>query len=120
MRAKTNRSVDLCVLATGVGLWMTSGSSFAACLVKSQQVDPVVTINTLMLAPEQEVGQYLSLGFSRVACPTDLSVVRDYVERLCDGAPRGVIPAINAELLIGRPRAVVCASARAGLAEAGG
>lgn len=121
MIRKANRHLKPRVLAAlAVGLWMMSDSSFAACLMKSQQFEGVGTVSTLMLAPEREVDQYVPLGFNRVPCPTDMSVVRDYVERLCDGTGRGVIPALNAEALIGRPRERVCASARAGLAEAGG
>ena len=101
----------------GVGLWMTADSSFAACLVKPPPPDG---IPTFMIAPEREVAQYSTLGFARVTCPIDLSVVRDYVQRLCDGLPRDGLPGIDTAVLIGRPRDVACASARAGLAEAGG
>lgn len=71
-----------------------------------------------MLAPESEVNEFQSLGFSRVTCPTDLSLVRLYVERLCAGTPQGNLPALNTDVLIGRPRESACASARAGLKEA--
>ncbi len=103
--------------ALGVGLWMIADSSFAACLMKKP---PPNGIPTFMVAPEREVANYASLGFGRVTCPIDLSVVRDYVQRLCDGLPRDGFPGINAAVLIGRPRDVACASARAGLAEVGG
>ncbi len=110
-----------CQLATlCVGLWVVSQSASAACLRKARPLNEVTTLQIFMLAPEQEVAEYESLGFSRVACPTDLSVVRAYVERLCDGAPRGSLPPLNTDVAIGRPRERACASARAGLAEAGG
>jgi hypothetical protein len=96
-------------------LWTISESVSAACLVKLRQVDRIGTVHTLMLAPEREVEQYLLLGFSRVACPADMSLVRDYVQKLCDGT--GAMRAINTEALIGRRRELACASARAGLAE---
>jgi len=108
------------IVLLGIGLWALSDSSWAACLVKPRQLDGLGTVYTLMLAPESEVGQYVSLGFSRVECPTDLSIVRGYVQRLCDGTGRGFLRSLNTEALIGRPRALACASARAGLAEAGG
>jgi len=121
MRTKANRALDPRVLsALGLGLLMLSNSSFAACLLKPRQVDPIGTVYTVMVAPEREVAQYVALGFSRVACPADMSVVRQYVERgLCDGTGPGPVRPINTDALIGRPRAVACASARAGLAEAG-
>ena len=119
MTREANRSLGRYVLAAlCVGLWTMCESSFAACLVKPRLVDKVGTVHTLMLAPETEVGQYVALGFSRVACPTDMNLVREYVEKLCDG--RGAVRAFNPEALIGRSREVACASARAGLAESGG
>jgi hypothetical protein len=114
-----SRSLRPYVLAAvSVVLWTISDSSSAACLVKARQVDGVGTVQTLMLAPEREVEQYLLLGFSRAACPTDRSFVRDYVEKLCAGT--GAVRAISPEALLGRRRDVACASARAGLAESGG
>jgi hypothetical protein len=103
--------------ALAVGLWIVADSSFAACLLRPAPPDG---IPTFMIAPKGEVAQYAALGFEQVPCPTDLSVVREYVERLCDGLPRDGLPGINPAVLIGRPRDFACASARAGLAEAGG
>jgi hypothetical protein len=121
MATNVNRLLKSCSLTVlAVGLWASSNAATAACLLKPQQVDPVGTVHTLMLVPEHEVAEYLSLGFSRVACPTDLSITREYVERLCDGAARGALPGLNADAIIGQPRERVCESARAGLAEAGG
>ena len=116
MTRNANRSLRPYVLVALSGvLWTISEPSSAACLVKARQVDRVGTVHTLMVAPEREVGQYLVLGFSRVACPTDMSLVRDYVQTLCEGT--GAMRAINTEALLGRRRDVACASARAGLAE---
>jgi hypothetical protein len=119
MTREANRSFrPYVVAALIIALWAVSESSFAACLVKPRQVDKVGTVYTFMLAPDREVEQYLVLGFSRVACPTDMSFVREYVEQLCDR--RSAFRAFNTEALIGRPRASACASAQAGLAESGG
>jgi len=122
MRSKANRSLKPRVLAAlGLGLLMLSDSSFAACLLKPRQVDGIGTVHTMMVAPEREVAQYVALGFIRVACPTDMSLLRQYVEKgLCDGTAPGAGRPVNTEALIGRPRASACASARAGLTESGG
>jgi hypothetical protein len=97
---------------------MTASTSRAACLIK-----PVLTNGpgpgyVLMLAPESEVAEYLSMGFTRASCPTDMSRYRDYVDRLCRGTVQGPVPALNTDVLFGRSRERACASARAGLAEA--
>ena len=121
MSTKMKRSLKPRLLAAlGLGLLMLSNSSFAACLLKPRQVDRIGTVYTVMVAPEREVPQYVALGFSRVACPADMSLVRRYVETgLCGGTGPGPVRAVNTDSLIGRPRALACASARAGLAEAG-
>jgi hypothetical protein len=119
MTMQTRSFLKSSVLAVlGIGIWMVADSSHAACLVKPAPPDG---IPTFMMAPKQEVPQYAALGFGLVTCPVDLSVVRDYVQQLCDGLPRrSGLPGIFAATLIGRPRDVACASARAGLVEAGG
>jgi hypothetical protein len=120
MATNANRWLKPRVLAAlAIGLWMLSESSSAACLLKPRQVEGVGTIYTLMLAPEAEVGQYTAFGFGRVTCPADMRIVREYVERLCDTGRSGTRTA-NPDVLIGRSRELACASARAGLAEAGG
>jgi hypothetical protein len=122
MTTKANRPLKALVLGTlGVGLWLLSSPSWAACLMKARQVDGVGTVRTLMLAPEREVAEYSALGFVRATCPVDMSLVRQYVEKLC-AEPQGDGAALQAANtgLIGRPRENVCASARAGLAESGG
>ncbi len=119
MPTKVKRSYKAHVLGTfGVGLWLLSSPSWAACLMKERQVEGVGAVRTLMLAPEREVAEYSALGFVRATCPVDMSLVHQYVEKLC-AEPRGEGAALRAANtdLIGRPRESVCASARAGLAE---
>src|SRR6185437_11237404 len=120
--ARSNRRAKKWALATlGVGLWIVASSSFAACLAKPwKTIQGGVTLHIFMLAPESQVAEYTSLGFQRVPCPSDRSNLREYVGRLCSGSPLGKVPAINTDVSIGRPRNYACASARAGLAEAGG
>ena len=116
MTPQAKRFLTLRVLAgVGAGLCMMSQSVSAACLLKPTQMNGA-TVYTLVVAPEQEVSEYLSLGFSRATCPTDMSLVRQYVDRLC--ADPNTVPAPNTDVLVGRPRARVCASGRAGLTEA--
>jgi hypothetical protein len=122
MTTKVKRSCKTHVLSTlGIGLWLMSSPSFAACLMKARQVDGVGTARTLMLAPEREVAEYAALGFVRATCPADMSLVRQYVERLCavPGGEGTALRVANTDL-IGRSRESVCASARAALAESGG
>jgi len=121
MTTKANESLKPLVLSLlGVGLWLTSSPSGAACLVKMTQDGNGKTVPTLMLAPEREVADYAALGFVRAQCPQDMSIVRQYVERLCAEPGQSGIRALNTEMAIGRERARACDSARAGLAEAGG
>jgi hypothetical protein len=110
------RSLRIAVL--GVGLWMAGGASRAACLIKPLQTGGPAPGYVLMLAPESEVAEYLSMGFTRAACPSDMSRYRDYVDRLCKGIGQGPAPALDTKALFGRSRERACASARAGLAEA--
>jgi hypothetical protein len=118
MTRQANRSLKHYALAAfSVALWMMSESSAAACLLKPRQ-EAVGTGFTLMVAPEREVGQYMTLGFSRVACPTDMSLVREYVRQLCDGT--GPRRALDTDTQLGRTRELACASALAGLAESSG
>ncbi|HEX5420685.1 MAG TPA: hypothetical protein VFY39_11860 [Gammaproteobacteria bacterium] len=62
---------------------------------------------------------YESLGFQRVQYPTDRTLLRAYVERLCGNKGPGGAPAVKVDALFGRSPALVCASAHAGLLEAG-
>jgi hypothetical protein len=73
-----------------------------------------------MLAPESAVAGYVSLGFSRIDCPSDLSLFRTYVAQICGGNGGDPQSALNTDVAIGVPRARACADAKAGLAEAGG
>jgi hypothetical protein len=105
--------------AFAVALWGGSHPVSAACLSKPLP-GARAPVYVVMLAPASQLSEYQSLGFQTVACPTDLSVLRNYVDQLCSGSGDGSAPAIHTELVIGRPRAYACASARAGLAESGG
>lgn len=106
-------------VAVGLGLPLATTPSFAACLAKLFTVNDV-TLHTFMLAPASEVAEYVSLGFHQIPCPTDLSDLREYVNRICSGSPIGKVPGINTDVAIGKPRDYACASAQAGLSEAGG
>lgn len=99
-----------------------SHSASAACLEKPRESkDGKFGAGIFMLAPESEVAIYVALGFHRVSCPKDLSVVRAYVDRLCAaGTGQGKYGPLNTDAVIGRSRTLACVSARAGLAEAGG
>jgi hypothetical protein len=100
--------------AISVGSWLSAHPCSAACLDKAKNVEGVGAVHTFMIA------DYASLGFARIACPSDLSTVREYVDRICSGAPKGPAPSIDTNALFGRSRERACASAKAGLAEAGG
>jgi hypothetical protein len=108
------------LMAMSLGSWLAAQTCPAACLDKTKNVDGLGAVHTFMIAPESEVADYASLGFTRIACPSDLSTVRAYVDRICSGAPTGPAPPINTDALFGRPRERACASAKAGLTEAGG
>lgn len=102
-------------------LWGISHSSSAACLEKPRtSKDGKIGAGIFMISPEREVAVYGALGFHRVACPKDLSVVRAYVDKLCAGTGQGKYGPLNTDAVIGRSRSLACVSARAGLAEAGG
>jgi hypothetical protein len=117
----TNRYGKPWVLAAlGTALWIVSGTSSAACLQKLKQVKGVGAVPTFMLAPRSEVAEYATLGFAEVQCPRDLSVFRQYVEKICSSSTSGDIPVLNTEIAFGRSRIRACNSARAGLAESGG
>jgi hypothetical protein len=120
-RTKANRRGRAWVLAAlGVGLCLASGASSAACLQKAKQIKGVGAVPTFMLAPRSEVADYAKLGFAEVQCPSDMSVFRQYVEKICSSSNAGEIPALNTEVMFGRNRERACNSARAGLAESGG
>ena len=89
----------------------------AACMVKQVMQNGTIVPAAMMIAPEKEVSALLARGFVRADCPKDFSVVRTYVDRLCDdGKASGRLP-INTVALIGRSRESACAIARAGLVE---
>lgn len=103
------------------GLWAISHSASAACLEKPRtSKDGKIAAAIFMIAPESEVAVYGALGFDRVSCPKDLSVVRAYVDKLCAGTGQGKYGPLDTDAVIGRSRTLACTSARAGLVEAGG
>jgi hypothetical protein len=106
--------------AAGIVLLASASTVPAACLQKPRQVAGAGAVYTLMLAPEGEVAGYLSEGFTRVECPTDLSNIRRYVDRICSASSASGLLALDTVALLGRSRSRACVSARAGLAEAGG
>jgi hypothetical protein len=91
----------------------------AACLMKVKAGTAGMAAPVFMVAPAIEVPSYVSAGFSTVACPTDRSVLRQYVDRICSTSTEKSTAAINTSVLFGRSRDKACASARAGLAEVG-
>ena len=98
-----------------------SHASSAACLEKPRQSkDGKIGAGIFMIAPDSEVIAYGALGFHRVSCPKDLSVIRAYVDKLCAGTGQGKYGPLDTDAVIGRSRTLACVSARAGLAEAGG
>lgn len=107
------------VCALGFALWLIASPGEAACLMKPMTTNAGMTIYAYMIAPQSEVAGYVALGFGRVACPSDLSSYRDYVDRLCATAPPRGESALDTIVLFGRSREEACASARAGLLEAG-
>jgi hypothetical protein len=117
MRPSVRTSV---IAALGLGLWMLAESSSAACLQKAGPVFGKASTYVFMLAPESAVAGYVSLGFSRIDCPSDLSLFRTYVAQICGGNGGGPQPPLNTDIAIGVPRAQACKDAKAGLAEAGG
>jgi hypothetical protein len=104
----------------GFGLWMSAGTASAACLAKAGPAASRMQPLIIMLAPASQLAEYQSLGFHQITCPSDLSDLREYVDRMCSGSGNGPAPPLNTDLVIGRPRAYACTSARAGLAESGG
>jgi hypothetical protein len=106
---------SLCICAL-----LSAQCAHAGCLKKPLPVSGLSNIFTFMIAPQSALSGYLSLGFSQINCPGDLTDVRAYVDRLCSGAPDGQLPAINTDVAIGVPRPRACADARAGLAEVTG
>ena len=109
------------VFTLAIGLLASAQSSEAACLIKTKPTGhPVQSIGVFMLAPENQVAYYESLGFVRTACPKDMSAFRVYVGRICSGSPAGPVPPLDTVALFGQSRKDACASASAGLAEAGG
>lgn len=121
MKSEMTRTVRTgLITALGLGLWMLSGSSWAACLQKTVPVSGIGSTYVFMLAPESAVPAYVSLGFSRIDCPSDMSVFRSYVAQICGGNGGGPYPPLNTDMAIGVPRSRACADAQAGLAEATG
>jgi hypothetical protein len=108
------------ITALGLGLWMLAGTSSAACLQKTVSGNAIRSTYVFMLAPESTVAVYVALGFSRIDCPSDMSVFRAYVTQICGGNGGAPYPPLNTDLAIGVPRAQACADAKSGLAEAGG
>jgi hypothetical protein len=112
----------MAVIAAGcLGLWMWAEPSSAACLQKAEPGVGKVSNYVFMLAPESAVAAYLSLGFTRIDCPSDMSVIRSYVSTLCSGTGGNPTSSVNGEVAITNvPRAQSCKDAKAGLAEATG
>ena len=106
--------------ALGLGLWLLAGTSSAACLQKTGPNNAVGPTYTFMLAPERAVAGYVSFGFTRINCPSDLSEFRNYVALICAGTGGGGLPPMNTDMVLGTPRPRACADAQAGLAEATG
>jgi hypothetical protein len=102
-------------MATNTNRYFKVTTMAAACLIKT--LDGKVKIGApFMIAPEQEVTEYISHGFIQVACPKDMGPFQEFVRQLCDKTNN--LPRLNPDLLIGSSRERACASARAGLAEA--
>jgi hypothetical protein len=109
------------VLPLGLSLCVLAGPSQAACLQKQiQSPNSPVPAFVVMIAPESAIAGYLKLGFSRIDCPSDLSVIRSYVAQICSPTGGGGMPVMNTDMTIGVPRLRACTDAQAGLAEAGG
>ncbi|MEO8307656.1 MAG: hypothetical protein ABI616_06405 [Pseudomonadota bacterium] len=106
--------------AVAIGLCVVSGVTSAACLQKTRPVKGLSGAQTFMVAQKSEVADYAKLGFSEVQCPKDMSVFRQYVEKICSSSNAGSIPSMNTEIMFGRNRELACNSARAGLTESGG
>jgi len=95
-------------------------AAHAGCLMKDSPITAQVMGHAFMIAPQRVVPDYTALGFRPVDCPGDLSLVRVYVEHLCNASPDGSAPPLNTEAVLGVPRPKACADARAGLAEVTG
>jgi hypothetical protein len=118
MKSKMPRLVGTgLTTALGLGLWMLVGTSWAACLQKTGPNGAAGPTYMFMLAPESAVARYLSLGFNRINCPSDLSAFRNYAAQICAGTTGGGIPPMNTDLVLGVPRERACADAKAGLTE---
>jgi hypothetical protein len=114
----TNRYTKTSAIAAlGVGLWLISGASQAACLIKT--VDGKVKVGApFMIAPEREVAEYSAHGFIRVACPKDMSSFEQFARQLCDKTKGNNLRSLNPDILIGGSRERACTSVQAGMAEA--
>jgi hypothetical protein len=108
------------ITALGLGLWMLADTSKAACLQKTASNRAIGPTYVFMLAPQSAVAGYVTLGFGRIDCPSDMRVFRAYVTQICGGNGGAPYPPLNTELAIGVSRAQACADAKSGLAEAGG
>jgi hypothetical protein len=107
-------------LAASGSILLSEGAQ-ADCLRKPATLSGGTKVSVLFIAKKSDVPMYLAKGFERRACPTDMTAYRNLVERVC-AAPgsNGQRGPINTMTLVGRSPADACASARAGLAEAGG
>jgi hypothetical protein len=101
----------------GLGFCALGHTASAACLAKPWLVTGNPPAQIIMIAPASQITVYEALGFQPFTCPSDMSAIRRYVDRLCSGGGEGPAGAINTTLAIGEPQEFACASAMAGLAE---
>jgi|HubBroStandDraft_1064217.scaffolds.fasta_scaffold264779_2 hypothetical protein len=122
MKSSVSRSARMGVIAlSGLGLWMLAGTASAACLQRVEATIGKVSTYSFMIAPERAVAGYVSSGFSRIDCPSDMSVMRNYVAILCSANSSNKMPSLNGVVVIaGITGAQSCQDAKAGLAEATG
>jgi hypothetical protein len=104
--------------ALGAALWMISHTSSAACLRREITISNGSKANSFVLVPEREVEEFTSQGFARIECSSDPAVLRQYVQRICEGPLRSVGPSFSDQANFERVRTRACASARAALTEA--
>ena len=115
---KTSRNI--LVTFSALFLLVFATESPAACLQKATTSNKGALQQVTMLAPASEVAQYTALGFSPVQCPSDMSVMKRYVARICAASGTSVRPLLNTAKMFGKTREQACASATAGLRESGG
>jgi hypothetical protein len=119
MKTETTRFLRVgALIFLGVGLWVSSTAAYAACLIKARDVNALSNSPPLIMAPESEIAAYIDKGYSRAACPKDMSLIQEFVRKLCDKTQNNLkLSGVSPNSVNQRSRDQACKSAQTALTE---